>query len=76
MIEKVKNYFGMDGFLHIVCSALLTGVADIFLPLWAAVVIAAAAGLGKEAYDKLTGKGTPDKKDLVADAAGIFIGIL
>ena len=32
------------------------------------------AGLGKEAYDKYTGKGTPEWLDFLATAASGFIG--
>ena len=77
MIEKVKSYFGVDGLLHIVCSALIVGVAGVLMPLWAAVLVAALVGVGKEVvYDRMLGKGTFDRKDLLADAVGIIIGAL
>lgn len=77
MINKITNYFGTDGFLHIICSSAITGIANLFVPLWAAVGIAALIGVGKEViYDKLLKKGTFDKKDLIADAVGIAIGAL
>lgn len=77
MIEKVKSFFGVDGLLHIVCSALIVGVAGVFMPLWAAVLVAALVGVGKEVvYDRMLGKGTFDRKDLLADAVGIIIGAL
>lgn len=77
MIQKIYDYFGQDGLLHIICSSILVGVFDLFLPLWIAVVIAAVIGIAKEVFwDKLLKKGTFDKKDLVADALGIVIGCL
>ena len=80
MFERITTFFterlGVDGLLHVLACKLAVDACELFMPLWAAVAVAAAAGLGKEAYDKLTGKGTPDKKDLVADAVGIIIGIL
>lgn len=77
MIHKIYNYFGQDGLLHIICSSIVVGLFDLFLPLWIAVIIAVVIGTAKEvAWDKLMKKGTFDKKDLIADAVGIIIGCL
>lgn len=77
MVQKVYEYFGQDGMLHIICSSILVGVFDLFLPLWIAVIITASIGVAKEiVWDKLLKKGTFDKKDLIADAVGIVIGCL
>lgn len=77
MVDKIYKYFGQDGLLHILCSIIIVSLADLVLPLWIAVIIAALIGLGKEfIYDKWMGKGTFDKKDLVADFVGIIIGML
>lgn len=77
MITKVLDYFGADGLLHILCSALLTSVLGWFAPLWLAVLATLIVGVGKEIiYDKLMKRGTPQWKDLVADLVGIAIGCL
>lgn len=77
MIQKIYNYFGQDGLLHIICSSIIVGVFDLFLPLWIAVIIAALSGIAKEVvWDKLLKKGTFDKKDLISDAVGIVIGCI
>lgn len=77
MVDKIYKYFGQDGLLHILCSSIIVGLADLVLPLWIAVIIAALIGLGKEfIYDKWMAKGTFDTKDLVADFVGIIIGML
>ena len=77
MITKVLDYFGADGLLHILCSALLTSVLGWFAPLWLAVLATLIVGVGKEIiYDKLMKRGTPHRKDLVADLVGIAIGCL
>ena len=77
MKEKILNYIGQDGLLHILCCIVLVSVIDIVLPLWVAVLIAAAVASGKEfVWDKWLGKGTFDKKDLLCDLVGIIIGCL
>ena len=77
MITKVLDYFGADGLLHIVCSAILTSVLSWLAPLWLAALATLIVGVGKEIiYDKLMKRGTPQWKDLVADIVGIAIGCL
>ena len=50
---------------------------ELFAPLWAAVIVAAAFGLLKEfVYDRWLGKGTFDRKDFLADAIGIALGLI
>ena len=48
MKEKILNYIGQDGLLHILCCIVLVSVIDIVLPLWVAVLITAAVAAGKE----------------------------
>lgn len=77
MFEKVFNYFGFDGLKHVIASNLIVVLINVFLPLWIAVVIAAAVGIGKEVvWDKILKKGTFDKRDIISDAVGIVIGCL
>lgn len=64
-----------DKFLHAVLSMILV-VMLAKIDVGAAIVITAMIGLIKEAIDGLSGKGTPDVKDLYADAIGIFIGAM
>ena len=48
-------------------------------PLYAAPLAAAAVGVGKEVYDRVTRKGTPDALDAVATALGavpVVVGLL
>lgn len=61
---------------HIVVSAIIAVALNLFLPWWVASVITLAIGVGKEIYDKVSGKGHPEWKDLLADLVGILIGIL
>lgn len=76
-MRKIIEYFGIDGLLHIICSIIIISILKLFLPLYIAVIITAAIGLGKElVWDKWLGKGTFDKKDLLADVIGILIGCI
>lgn len=47
-MKKIIDYFGADGLLHIICCMVIMQLLSNFLPLWAAVLITAAIGLGKE----------------------------
>ena len=77
MITKVLDYFGTDGLLHMLCSAVLVSVINWFAPPWIAALLAFLVGIGKEiVYDKWLKKGTPQWRDLVADLVGIAIGCL
>lgn len=77
MIQKIYDYFGLDGLLHIICSNIIVSILCLFVPLWISVVAAAIIGIGKEViWDKILGKGSFDKKDLISDAIGIVIGCL
>ena len=77
MKEKILNYIGQDGLLHILCCIFLVSVIDIVLPLWVAIIATVVIGLAKEfVWDKWIGRGTFDKKDLLCDLVGIIIGCL
>lgn len=65
-----------DKLKHIVVSAIICVALNLFLPWWVAGLITLAIGVGKEVYDKVTGKGHPEWEDLVADLVGILIGVL
>ena len=58
---------------HIVYWFFITKVFMCFMPIGFACIAAFVAGVGKEAWDKYSGKGTCDWKDLIADACGIAI---
>ena len=76
-MKKIIDYFGADGLLHIICCMVIMQLLSNFLPLWAAVLITAAIGLGKEyIWDKQLKKGTSDKRDLLADCVGIILGLI
>lgn len=65
-----------DKLKHIVVSAIICVALNLFLPWWVAAGITFAVGIGKEVYDKVSGKGHPEWEDLLADLVGIIIGVL
>lgn len=72
----MMNLLTEDKLKHIVVSAVIAVALNLFLPWWVAGLITLAIGVGKEVYDKVTGKGHPEWKDLLADIVGILIGLL
>ena len=48
-------------------------ILSLFLSWWGAVLITLAIGIGKEVYDKISGKGCAEWLDLIADIVGIII---
>ena len=65
-----------DKLKHIVVSAIIAVALNLFLPWWVTGLITLAIGVGKEVYDKVSGKGHPEWEDLAADLVGILIGVL
>lgn len=66
----------IDKYKHIVVSAIITVILDLILPWWVAALITLTIGIGKEVYDKVSGKGNAEWMDLLANVVGILIGIL
>lgn len=75
-LSKLFNWMGSDGMMHLILSATIAVVINLFLPWELAGVITLAIGIGKEVYDKASGNGCAEMKDIVCDIAGILIGIL
>ena len=67
---------GNDGMAHVILSALVTIIFNLFLPTWGAIILASFVGISKELYDKYSNKGYAEIKDLICDLFGILIGIL
>lgn len=66
----------IDKYKHIVVSAIIAVALNLFLTWWVAGLVTLAIGVGKEVYDKVSGKGCAEWSDLAADVVGILIGIL
>lgn len=75
-IANLFNLIGYDGCKHIILSAILTVVAKWLLPVWVAVGLVMVIGIAKEVYDKVSGKGCCERKDIMCDIIGIIIGAL
>ena len=75
-INKLFDLVALDGCKHIILSAIIVVVLNIFLPTWAAALIALAVGGLKEFYDYKTGSGQVQVKDIICDIVGLIIGVL
>lgn len=69
---KISN----DKLQHALVSAVIATLLSLFLPWWDAAIITLIIGIGKEIYDKVSGKGCAEWLDLLADIVGIIIGVL
>ena len=72
-----------DHLLHALCSFAIAMVVTAVLTACGVATasvsgagIAVLAGLGKEAYDYLSKKGTPEMSDITADLCGVLLAIV
>lgn len=75
-LEKIFTFMGNDGMKHFILSATLTALLSLILPWWMAAAGTLAVGLGKEAYDRITGRGMAEWKDVMCNIAGIIVGAI
>lgn len=77
MGEYIIKLIGTDGLLHFSISLALSNIlCALGLPPWFVFSVVVALGVLKEVYDKVTGKGCAEWKDLVCDIVGTILGIL
>jgi len=62
-----------DKILHFIVG-LVIGAAGSLLHWSAGIILSFGAGIGKEVWDKQTGKGTPEWQDAAFTAAGGVVG--
>ena len=75
--DWINKNLGFDGLLHLITCKLIMDVCTSFVPITVAVILTAVVALGKEfIYDRAEGKGSFEKKDLIADAVGIVLGLI
>lgn len=60
---------------HFIAGFGIAIIASLFVGYLIAVIVAILAGAGKEIYDKVTGKGTPEFLDFVATVVGAIAAI-
>ena len=65
-----------DKLLHVVVSATVTALLSHVIPFVGLLLVMTLIFVGKETYDKLSGKGSAEWKDIVADYVGFIIGII
>ena len=76
-MSRILSYLGQDGLLHLLMSLILCLILSVFMPLWASASITFFIGIAKElVWDNVLGKGSMEMKDIVADIAGVLIGVL
>ena len=76
ILNNLYNAAGYDGMKHIVLSAVLTVMLKLVFPIYVAVPTVFLVGMLKEIYDKKSGKGCAETKDMVCNIIGIIIGAL
>lgn len=79
VIEKDATFIKrlmLDKKLHYFAGLLIAGLLTNFLPVLIAVAIAVAVGIGKEVYDRVTKKGTPEFADFLWTTAGALTWLL
>lgn len=75
-LNEFFEFIALDGCKHIILSAVMAVVLNIFLPTLAAALIALAVGGLKEYYDYKSGTGQVQVKDIICDIVGLLIGVL
>lgn len=73
---KIKNYVRIDGLLHIETCFIIYVIMNALFTWWVALLMTVAAAVGKEIYDRVSGKGTAEWHDVFCDAAGLLLAIL
>jgi hypothetical protein len=61
---------------HFILSATLTALLTLILPWYWASLITLAVGAAKETYDRVSGRGSAEWKDVLCNLAGTIIGAI
>ena len=75
-LNKLFTWMDSDGMSHVILSSIIACLLSLVMPWELAALATLAIGIGKELYDKHSGKGCAEWKDLVCDIIGILIGVL
>ncbi len=75
-LNKLFNLMGTDGMKHFILSATMTAILALVLPWYWAALITLSVGAAKETYDRVSGKGTAEWKDVICNLCGIIIGAI
>lgn len=75
-LKALKNaLMASDKWLHLAAGFTIVALIAPFSILWA-VVAAAVIGVGKELYDQISGKGTPELLDIAAVLVGVILAVI
>lgn len=66
----IAAFSGDDKKKHFIAGFLIAAVISLFFGYLIGIAAAAVAAAGKEAYDKISGKGTPELLDFIATILG------
>jgi len=72
---KLTDCLPLDKAYHVIAGVVIFACTQWLLGVWSLFVVLIVATL-KEAYDKYTGKGTPEIRDLVFTLVGGLLGLL
>lgn len=75
-LNHIFALMGTDGMKHFILSATLTALLALILPWYWAAIITLAVGAAKETYDRVSGKGSAEWKDVLCNLAGTIIGAI
>lgn len=77
-VVRVATLLGIpsDKLLHFLCALLCMVTISLLTNPCIGLIAALAVSIGKELYDKFSGKGCAEWGDLLADIIGIAIGWL
>lgn len=75
-MKRILEWIAADGMAHILVCWALTLTFGAFMPVLWAAVLSALIGVGKEVYDRLSGKGSPTWHDLICDLIGVGMGVI
>ena len=75
-VVELATYLGVpsDKLLHFSCAMMCMIAVSLLTNDSFGLIVSLAVSLGKELYDKLSGRGCAEWSDLIADVVGIAIG--
>ena len=76
MIDKLFVRIGEDGLKHIIVSSLLCAIFNLVTCAFGAAFVTFFVGVFKEAYDKVSGEGVSEWKDILCNTIGIAIATI
>ena len=65
-----------DKLLHVLCGFVIAYCVSDYVEPVTAWFVGIGFVFGKEVYDQLSGKGTPERADLIWGAIGVLVGVV